>query len=612
MTTKTTKSLTLLICLSAARAFAQAPIDIETDFSPGTHKRFADRVNKGQTSIYTDVLAAYDARLAKHPDDVSSSIERCRFIETFANSEDMIIESASDDLEACREQLKKGPHAKHVDVILYDVESSWEEGKAEEAQALIPPSRDWTREQQATLFELLTDKFNYEKPELAAEYAMRAVSLKPGSRVLITAAERYIQLGAKDKARRLLVDAPASTWDNVMRAGAAQLLINIGDPKAAAALLQGGEKEPDEAPNIMLARILAEQGEIKAARDIYRAVVAGQYVPYESRVEFFEFERQHGSREQAIAAYRQLRDEGFGADILGRQRLSLSVAYPSAPWQWGDVTGFLLLLALLLIFAALPVLVVAPIHYRGLARRVAGLAPDRPEPRWSLRHAWYAFGVLQVAGAVSLYVFSAPALEVIMPWTKRFEASATDHELGNQMLWGSLIGLVLLVPLLRGRSVKSLLLGRWSIVRSVLVGIGVAIALKIVSGIIGIGVQSLGVLGNDTTRAMQGLHQSFGMVGMLLIVAAVVPFIEELAFRGVMLEAFRGQVTFLFATLVQAVTFAGIHESWGDMPYLFVFGLVSAWLAKRSEGLLASVVMHSTFNLTSALAIVGITSILNG
>ena len=600
----------MLLCLLAGRVLAQAPIDIENDFAPGTHQRFADRVNKGQTSIYSEVLAAYDARLAKHPDDVSSSIERCRFIQTFAYSEDMVIESASDDLTSCRAGLEQGPHAQDVDVILYGIESSWDDHKVQEAKALIPESYQWTREQQATLFELLTDKFQWKKPEIAGGYAMRAVSLKPDSRVLITAVERYIQLGAKDKARKLLVDAPASAWQSVSRFSAAKFLIEIGDPKAAAALLQA-DKANAEGSNMMLARILAESGEINTARDTYGAALKGEFIPFDNRIEYFEFERLHGSREQAIAAYNQIRDQGFGADILSRQRIALSATHPSAPWQWRDAWGLLLLIGMLMIFAAVPALPIIPIHYRGLARRASGRAPDKPAPEWRLRHSWYALAAIAVGGAISLYVFASALLERSLPWSKRINATTTDIELGHELLLATVLSLLLVLPLLRGRSVKSILLGRWSIVRSILAGIGLAIALRIVAFIFGIGLQYVGALGNDTTRAMQGMHQSFGLAAMLFVVAVAVPFLEELVFRGVLLEAFRGQVSFAFATIMQAATFAGIHESWSDMPTLFVFGLVAGWLARRSEGLLASVVMHSTFNVTSALAILGLTSILN-
>lgn len=611
VTIRARRSPPLLLCLLAGHALGQTPIDIERDFAPGTHQRFAERVNKGQVSMYAEVLAAYEARLAKYPNDVSSNVERCRFIQTFAYSEDMVIESASDDLKTCRDRLEQGKHATDVDVVLFGIESSWDEAKAQEAQALIPESRQWTREQQVTLYELLTDKFQWNQPELGAEYAMRAVSLKPDSRVLITAAQRYMQLGAKDRARRLLVQAPASTWEHISRFSAAQVLIDLGDPKAAAALLQSEKKEGEISRSPILARILAETGEIEAARNAYKGAIEPQYVPYESRVEYFEFERQHGNREESIAAYEQLRGEGFGADILGRQRLSLLLTHPTAPWHWRDVTGFLLLGGLLLVFALVPIVAIAPIHYRGLARRVAGLAPDKLEPSWTLRHSWYALGVIFVGGAVSLYVFTPALLEMVLPWTKRANATSTEIQLGNELLFATLLALLLVVPLLRGKSIKSVMIGRWSIAKSIFVGLGVAIALKIVALIIGVGMQSVGALGTDTTRAMQGAHQSFGLAGMLLIVAVAVPFVEELVFRGVLLEAFRGQVTFVFATIVQATAFATIHESWTDMPSIFVFGLASAWLAKRSEGLLASMTMHAVFNLLAAIAIVGITSILN-
>jgi membrane protease YdiL (CAAX protease family) len=259
-----------------------------------------------------------------------------------------------------------------------------------------------------------------------------------------------------------------------------------------------------------------------------------------------------------------------------------------------------------------PLIAIAPVHYRGLARRVAGLAPDKPAPAWTLRHAWYALGVLFVGGAVSLYVFTPALLELVLPWAKRISATSTDIQLGNELLGATLLALLLVAPLLRGKPVKPMMIGRWSIAKSIFAGLGVAIALKIVAVIIGLGMQSVGALGTDTTRAMQGAHQSFGLAGMLLIVALAVPFVEELVFRGVLLEAFRGQVTFFFATLMQAAAFAAIHEAWTDMPSIFVFGLASAWLAKRSEGLLASVTMHAVFNLMAAIALVGITSFLNG
>ena len=120
MATRTTTSLLLALWLGPCFA-ATAPIDPELDFAPDSHLRFAERVNVAQTTDYQAVLAAYDLHRQIHPADVRSQIERCRFIESFAYLEDATIESATDDLETCRERLKTGPLAQDADVLLYGV-----------------------------------------------------------------------------------------------------------------------------------------------------------------------------------------------------------------------------------------------------------------------------------------------------------------------------------------------------------------------------------------------------------------------------------------------------------------------------------------------------------
>ena len=63
--------------------------------------------------------------------------------------------------------------------------------------------------------------------------------------------------------------------------------------------------------------------------------------------------------------------------------------------------------------------------------------------------------------------------------------------------------------------------------------------------------------------------------------------------------------------MVQSLAFISLHEEWQAMPFLFVFAMVAAWLARRSGGLLAPMVMHGVNNALVALAIVGVTDVLN-
>jgi len=97
----------------------------------------------------------------------------------------------------------------------------------------------------------------------------------------------------------------------------------------------------------------------------------------------------------------------------------------------------------------------------------------------------------------------------------------------------------------------------------------------------------------------------------MLLLAVMTPIIEELVFRGVMLEAFRRHVSFALATLVQAAAFVLMHEEWQSMPFLFVFAILASLLARKSAGLLAPIAMHAFNNFGAGLAIVGATSLLN-
>ena len=611
---RTTALLALGLCVNPATAAESAPIDIEKDFGAGSHERFTERVNQAQATDYQAVLAAYDARLEAHRDDVTSEIERCRFIETFAYSEDMIIDSAGEDLDQCRESLNKGPHAEFVDVLLYGVESNWGEDKLPSAQALIARSKNWTPRQRATLYELLAERTQWKDQDLAADYAVSAVDIDPASRVLLIAVNHWVQMGAKERARRLLVEAPTQVWDTVSRSQAARILIELGDPKSAANILRGAKPDAEGGEvSLTLARVLAADGDFKGARELYAGLVKDKdYVGLDTRIEYFEFERQHGSKASAAAAYTRLRDEGYEADSVGRYRLGLFLSHPGAGWQWRDALGLLTLSGVVLVICTLPLVAIIPVHYRGLARQLAGRAPDLPDAPWKLGHAWYALGVMLFTGYAALYVYAVQYLEATLPWIQRYVINpATDLTLAKIMIWSTIAGLVLLVPLAVRRPLGSVIVGHWTIKRSILVGTGAALVLKFLAAFIDLGIQAFGLLGSDTVRAMQGINEVYGLVALLLVVAVATPILEEWIFRGVMLEAFRTRVSFWFAAVVQALVFIALHEEYQAMPFLFVFALVAAFLVRQSGGLLAAMVMHGVNNAMAVAAIVGATNFIN-
>jgi membrane protease YdiL (CAAX protease family) len=604
----------VLLLAGGAHAHAELPAPAPQDaFSAGSHDRFATGVISAQSAEYTAVVKAYDEHLALHPQAYRVQIERCRFIERFAYSEDSFIEGSDDDLEKCRQALVEGPHERQPAVLLYDLEHRHDDAGLATAEKLLPESRLWPKAERVALLELLSQRNSMRNPDAAAGYAIDAVELDPGSSVLLAAVDRWVQLGAKETALRLLRNAPESTWKRVPRTTAAQTFIELGDAKSAAALLRGADKlEAEYGGNLTLARALSAASEFDAARKLYREAVSGEYTPNATRIEVFRFELRHGTPDDAAAAYEELRGHGYWTDPLGRQRMDLLFASPGAPWQFRDALGLLTLVGVLMLFFTLPLLVVMPVHYRGLARRVAGRAPDLAAPPWKLRHAIYALGAFFTTGYVGLYVYAPQLLESMLPGTETFTTeSITDLVLGKYLLVTTVSALLLMIPLMRQRSLREVLLGRWSILKHVLVGLGCGIGLKFLAALIGMATNDPGALGSDTSRAIQGINELFGLGVCLLVVAGVTPIVEEFVFRGVLLQSFRGEVSFWFAAVLSSLAFTLMHESWADLPFLFVFAMVAALLVRRSGGLLGPMVLHCVNNAIAVYTIVGVTHLIN-
>jgi membrane protease YdiL (CAAX protease family) len=87
-----------------------------------------------------------------------------------------------------------------------------------------------------------------------------------------------------------------------------------------------------------------------------------------------------------------------------------------------------------------------------------------------------------------------------------------------------------------------------------------------------------------------------GLVLMLALVGVLVPFIEEVIFRGLLLGWLCKHLRFVFAAPLSAVIFSVAHGLWQLIPALAVMGLVLAVMAWRSGSLWPSIIVHGVFN----------------
>ena len=139
--------------------------------------------------------------------------------------------------------------------------------------------------------------------------------------------------------------------------------------------------------------------------------------------------------------------------------------------------------------------------------------------------------------------------------------------------------------------------------RAVLTGLGVGIAAwvggSIVAALIATVLESLGF---DVTP--QAAEEAINTIEPWLVVIPIVvlaPIAEEIFFRGIVFNALLREAGPRWAFLGSATLFAIVHASVVAFVPILLLGLVLAWIYRRTQSLLAAIVVHATFNGLSVL-----------
>lgn len=89
---------------------------------------------------------------------------------------------------------------------------------------------------------------------------------------------------------------------------------------------------------------------------------------------------------------------------------------------------------------------------------------------------------------------------------------------------------------------------------------------------------------------------AFGLTLAVIMVVVIGPIIEEVVFRGVLLEAFESKLPATVALVAQASLFALYHFTpWMVVP-TFVLGLAAGWIARTRESLWPAIALHALYN----------------
>lgn len=102
---------------------------------------------------------------------------------------------------------------------------------------------------------------------------------------------------------------------------------------------------------------------------------------------------------------------------------------------------------------------------------------------------------------------------------------------------------------------------------------------------------------SEAAEQLVGLiNTPLDVVLMVVIVAIAAPVVEEIFYRGLLLEALRQRLSDNVAVVVQALVFALAHMQGVQFVGLFVVGLVLGYLKVRSGRLGPAIAAHFGFN----------------
>jgi membrane protease YdiL (CAAX protease family) len=129
--------------------------------------------------------------------------------------------------------------------------------------------------------------------------------------------------------------------------------------------------------------------------------------------------------------------------------------------------------------------------------------------------------------------------------------------------------------------------------RAVVWGIGGGIALLAFNGLYGLALQSAGVVPPDIPAMLRGLLPK----SVIIVWAAILaPLVEEMYFRGRLVDAFTAKIGSAWAATISSLAFAAIHGIPAFLPWYLVFAFALIALRRRTGGLTAPILAHMINN----------------
>jgi uncharacterized protein len=602
------KSRLLLIPILVAghMAFAQSLPFIKD------HRYHVRALSTSKDSIYQQVLDRYDGYLRTHPNDVFTHVEKCKFINSAFFNVDEDYNPKYEEAEACAQDLvAKFPN--EPEALLYATEFVYGDSATayyQKLRAIMESNSEQWRGHNWIAHQKMAEQFSVDKNFLRAiSFAKLASDENDTLDLSLLMGRAHKNLSNNQEAIEVLtskLDSTNDAWDLNQKG---KLLLELGATQEALKAFQLALKDSTGYHEMGdIAQAMIDNGLIQEARAyLVKENLRSSWNPSQSLQQLLEYDLAHSPADTAKHTYEQFVAEDFWNDGFGIYRLKLFVRGPWLGWTWSDVGRVLLLVLGFLAIFIFPYLWILPIHYFGMMQRAGGKILDEFSFRWGLRHFWIACSLWFVIDGLAFLMFDyRGVLSMIANNLTAQDLQPLNIVAANMMIFSVVACLIMTLAFFTWRDLIVYLSNLQLNLKPILQGIGLAILLRFGLGFYALILRFFGMSITDDPTSMASIVEIIASVNKFygpwigfVLVVIVVPFYEEVLFRGVFLSACARNMKFVVANILQSFVFAIAHQQPKLIPFYFVFGMVAGFVCRKSQSLTTGISMHATNNLTA-------------
>lgn len=573
-----------------------------SDYRSGT---YLDRLHHSQEAIYAEVVRHYDSLLAHGADKAAIHVEKCKFIDAAFYDSEEEYNPKQEEWDACYDNLQRlypddaRAAAYRLTRLYGDSAIAW--GRLTLDRIARGRSRGADDRLLAEIHRRLGSAYAFkDSARQALAHYQSAERYGDTTDLRLEMARQWADIGEPARAREVLLRAgrPLPGWENNQ---AAELLARLGYARDAIGFYRKTIGDSAQADAAGMAKAMEQAGLIDSARVYQDRAQQRAYGKDQAARRRFEFDLRHSGGREALASYRAFREQGLRVDPFSFYRLRLFFRHPWLPVSARDLAGLCLLALAMGGLCLVPYLWVLPLHYAG--NWWASLRKGPRESRFGMRHLWLMSAGLILAAFLAEGFFQHSQISDVFHLRVWGEGrDVPDAQNAAYLACFGALGFAFTAFFLRRARAFSVFRNQAS------AGQTLAYVAACLGSVYLVRRLNLAVFPEDPALLQRELLEgsligylksslaAWGLWPTLLTVAVLVPCYEEVAFRGVLLEAAGKYLPFWMANGIQAAAFASLHEGWTRFPTYFAMGLLFAWAARRTGGLIVPMLAHAANN----------------